>query len=319
MNSSYLKMAHDAIEIAKKPLTPTDILEIAHREGFLPEHLYGRTMHKTLMARLSEYIRRQGPRGEFFRTAPGTFFLHSLAARSDTPDEFKVVHRGFLRSKSIRKESVLVAPKSALEEKIYGEFVPFEESQFNSLFNNYCEFVDRSNAEINHSIKQFVTFALVFSEGRILTYRRGKFTTTSDKLKGQLTVGFGGHVNDTDFNLFHYGGEALKANAARELREELFLDDIYDDFYSTVKRTRILGYVNVDGDFDAEHHIAVLVAFNHASAELPKKGELSINQLSWLDLNEPIARIDQFDYWSKIILDNLRSGVIKIPGWPNAG
>ena len=315
MSNSYLHLARKTLEAEKRPLTPLEILSIAGERGWIPSHLHGSTMHKTLMARLAEHIREEGSRAEFFRTAPGTFFLHTLAQLPDTPEEFKNVYKGFLRSKSIRKEDVLVAPKDKLEESIFGEFVPFNEDNFQSFFNSYCEFVDRAAAEENHALKQFVTFALVFSGEKLLTYRRGTFTTTSEKLKGQLTVGFGGHVNDTDFNLFHHGGEAFKANAARELREELFLDEIYADFDETMKRTKILGYVNVDGDFDAEHHIAILVAFNHASDDLPKKGELAITQLSWVDLEENIDDFEEYDYWSQIILRNLSTGRVKIPRW----
>lgn len=313
MSDSYLDLARSAIKASGKPLTPQEMLNVARQGDFLPDHLYGRTMHKTLMARLSENIRLKGAEAEFFRTAPGVFFLHSIAKLPETPNEFKIVHRGHLRSKSIRKEDVLVAPKSMLEKNFYGDFVPFEAKTFKEFYNEHCLFVDRSSAEENHKLKQFVTFTLVFSETKILTYRRGKFTTTSEKLKGQKTVGFGGHVNNTDFNLFHHGDMAFKANAARELREELFLDHIYENFESTMAQTEILGYVNVDGDFDAEHHIAVLVAFKHKGSELPKKGELSINQLSWLDLSEPCRDIDEFDFWSKIILENLYAGKISRP------
>jgi predicted NUDIX family phosphoesterase len=175
-------------------------------------------------------------------------------------------------------------------------------------------FLDRSKAEEDNTVKQFVTFALVFHKSKILTYRRGKFTTTSDTLKGQLSVGFGGHVNDQDFTLFSLGGDAFRANAARELREELFLDDLYKDTDETMKRTRIMGYINVDGDNDAEHHIAVLVAFDHRSSALPKKGELSINQLDWLDLRQRKNDLSQFDLWSAMILQHIYDGDIEIPG-----
>lgn len=315
MSSAYLKIAELAILQVRKPLTPVEMLQIAQEGQFLPNHLAGETMHKTMMARLSEHIRECGSKAQFYRTAPGTFFLTELAKRPETPKQYRTVHRGFLRSKSIRKEDVLVAPRGILENEIYGEFVPFSKQQFYDFFANHCEFVDRAWAEGNDRIKQFVTFTLVFSGKKLLTYRRGKFTTTSETLKGQKTVGFGGHVNDTDFNLFHFGGEALKANAARELREELFLDDFYDNFERTIERTRVLGYVNVDGDFDAEHHIAVLVAFNHAIETLPKKGELSINQLSWIDATDHSIDTSEYDFWSRIIIENLRSGTIVIPEW----
>lgn len=312
-NDSYLLLASRALEIARRPLTPREMLQIARDEGFMPPHLSGATMHKTLMARLSEHIRRESGCAEFFRTGPGSFFLQKLTSDPDIPESYKHVHRGFLRSKAIRKENVLVAPKDVLETEIYGDYVPYKEDHFKDLYRSLLVFTDRAKAEENDDIKQFVTFTLVFNGNDILTYRRGKFTTTSDTLKGQLSIGFGGHVNDKDFTLFSLGGDAFRVNAARELREELFLDDLYRDFEDTLSRTQIMGYVNVDGDNDAEHHIAVLIAFKHKDKILPKKGELSINQLGWLDLSCRKNDLSQFDFWSAIILQNIYDGRIKIP------
>lgn len=310
--NAYVTLARKALARARRPLTPHEILEMAKADHFLPGHLFGATMHRTLSARLSESIRSKGDRSPFYRTAPSTFFLRSLASSPDIPDEHKNVYIGHLRSKSIRKENVLVAPRGALEEKIYGEYTPFDELYFQDLYRSSCRFIDRRVAEYDDLVKQFVTFTLVFHKRKLLTYRRGKFTSTSEQLKGQLSVGFGGHVNDTDFSLFHQGGEAFRFNASRELREELFLDDYYRGQSEAMDRSKILGYVNVDDNFDAQHHIAILVSFNHKSGELPKKGELSINQLNWIDIDRPINDLSDYDLWSGMILKNIFQGVIRL-------
>jgi predicted NUDIX family phosphoesterase len=312
-NNAYLTLADRALRVARRPLTPQEMLDIAVTDGFLPDHLFGATMHKTLAARLSEHIRLESSNSAFYRTAPGTYFLHELAADPALPEEYKRVHLGHLRSKAIRKENVLVAPRSLLQRVVYGDFVPYDEARFKDLYQSICRFMDRAKAEQDDSVKQFVTFTLVFHESKILSYRRGKFTTTSETLKGQQSVGFGGHVNDKDFSLFTMGGDAFRANAARELREELFLDDIYAKLSETIGRTKLLGYVNVDSSRDAEHHIAVLVGFQHATASLPRKGELSINQLKWLDLGQPQNDLSDFDLWSAMILRNIYEGKIAIP------
>ncbi len=81
-----------------------------------------------------------------------------------------------------------------------------------------------------------------------------------------------------------------------------------------MERAAVLGYINVADSPDAEHHIAVLIAFHHKSSELPKKGELSINQLSWLDLRSPLNDLDDFDLWYGMILRNLYEGRIRLGG-----
>lgn len=309
--NAYLTLASVALSVARRPLTPHDMLEIARRDGFLPPHLYGATMHRTLSARLSENIRSENGRSEFYRTAPSTFFLRSLAADPNISGKYKN-YVGHLRSKAIRKENVLVIPKDVLQSNIYGEFVEYDDTSFKDLYRNSCRFLDRRQAEQDDSVKQFVTFTLVTHKRKLLTYRRGKFTTTSDQLKGQLSVGFGGHVNDTDFGLFHRGEDAFKFNASRELMEELFLDEYYNNSEDTIIRSDVLGYVNVDDSPDARHHIAVLVAFHHKSETLPKKGELSINQLKWIDMDRPINDLSDYDLWSGMILRNIFQGRIRV-------
>tara|TARA_R110000850_G_scaffold792_2_gene4615 strand:+ start:727 stop:1713 length:987 start_codon:yes stop_codon:yes gene_type:complete len=312
-DNAYLYVAYQAIAQSKVPLSPSEILDVARERGFLPSHLSGARMDKTMAARLSENIRQESSRSPFFRTGPAKYFLHEVASRVETPDKFKQAYVGHLRTKSIRKENVLVAPKDSLNSVIYGEYIPFDDDEFKRLYENECKFVDRASAESDDTLKQFVTFTLVHFGSKLLIYRRGKFTTTSDELKGQLSVGFGGHINDEDFDLFNMGSDAFRNNAVRELREELFLDDVYADVSDTERRTEILGYVNVDDNFDAQHHIAVLVAFQHKSDEIPKKGELSINQLSWLDLRHRLNDLSSFDLWSEMILRNIYQGRIQLP------
>lgn len=310
-DNAYLILAAEALRRERRPLTPTEMLDVAQRDTFVPPHLFGATMHKTLAARLSEHIRRRSHDSSFFRTAPATYFLHSLANEPDTPEEYRKVHIGHLRSKSIRKENVLIASRDELEQRVYGQYVHFDETGFAEMYRTICRFADRRRAEEDDSVKQFVTFTLVFRGSRVLIHRRGNFTTASDRLRGQLSVGFGGHVNDRDFSLFSRGSDAFRANATRELQEELFLDEYYRGF-EAMERARVLGYVNVDDSPDAEHHIAVLIAFSHKDDSVPKKGELSINQLEWLDLSLPLNDLSDFDLWSGMILRNIYEGRIRL-------
>src|SRR5215813_3265395 len=98
-DNAYLKLAAEALRRERRPLTPSEMLDVAQRDGFVPPHLFGATMHKTLAARLSVHIRRRSHDSSFYRTAPATYFLHSLANDPDTPEEYRKVHIGHLRSK----------------------------------------------------------------------------------------------------------------------------------------------------------------------------------------------------------------------------
>lgn len=309
IGGSYLRMAYLAIILANRPLHTSEILEIAKKHSLYPDHLGGKTPSKTLNARLSEYIRKRGSGSLFFRTAPATYFISELAEGERSDETYRVFH-GVRRSKTIKRERVLTALRSDLIRYASGELVSYSSEMFAEMLNTICSFVERPEAEDDFSRKQFVTFTVCHNSGRILIYRRGNYTTASDRLKGSVSVGFGGHINDEDFDLFNRGDEAILFNSSRELWEELYLDAEYSGVDEISRRSRILGFINVDDSPDAERHIAVLVLFNHQSSDLPTKGELSINELQWLDIKSPLNDTSDFDLWSRIILEKLFCGEI---------
>lgn len=302
--NSYLQMAYLAISSANRPLHTRDILERAKKMGAFPRHLRGPRPDRTLNARLAEHIRAAGASSIFFRTAPATYYISTKAADDSEGNRYKVFH-GIRRHKSIKRENVLVAPKSALHHLMPSPVSPFDNDRFVRFFNNHCYFTDRWHAERNDEIKQFVTFTIFHHSSHVLVHRRGKHSTASDELRGACSVGFGGHVNDGDFDLFLEGGAALVNNSSRELCEELYLEKTYKDVDAVSRRSSIVGLINVDDSADARHHVAVLVKFRHKDHKLPKKGELSINNLHWLDTSRPLNDISDFDLWSRMILEGI--------------
>jgi hypothetical protein len=118
--NAYLNLAYQALLLERRPVNPKEMIHIARKHDFMPQHLSGETKHKTLSARLSVHIREKSGKSEFFRTAPAMYFLHSLATDPKTPDAYKTVFVGNLRSKTIRKEDVLVINRNVLKSKIDG-------------------------------------------------------------------------------------------------------------------------------------------------------------------------------------------------------
>ena len=70
-------------------MTAKAILNAAYRTGIVPDHLHGKTQHKTLQARLSEEILHFKRDGRFFRTEPGFFFLTEFESDPLIPDKYK--------------------------------------------------------------------------------------------------------------------------------------------------------------------------------------------------------------------------------------
>lgn len=310
--NTYLRIARKAVLLEQRPLSPKEMISIAKKEGFFPNHLYGQRLDKTMSARLSVSIRDKSNSSDFFRVAPARYFLHELASKKGTPASYKKVYIGHKRSKRVKNETILVAPTQKLKKEIYGDFVPFNQEVFLNIFDNICVFMERKKAEVNYDVKQFVTFTIIYHEQLILIHTRGNFSSVSDELKGQTSVGFGGHVSSADCNLFTQGHDSLLHNSARELREEIYLDEFYSSFETVKERANIIGFINVDDNDDAKKHIAAIVGFQHDSPALPRKREMAISGLKWFDTSKKINDLSQFDLWSEAIVRNIYNGRIKL-------
>ena len=302
--ASYLKIAFQAIMSANRPMRAEEILALSKDLGTFPPHLYGETPEKTLNARLSEHIQKNGRSALFYRTGPATYFLTDLAEKYGQDERFKIF-KGVKRSKSLKDERILVAHRDDLQKSVSGKFVPYRHELFKTVYDNVCFFENRYKAEDNQNWKQFVTFSVIKSQDRYLIYRRGNFTTTSNRLKGALSIGFGGHVADEDFTLFEDYGEALLVNSSREILEELSLSEDYQDLTDVSKHSEIKGFINVDTSLDARQHVACVILFDYQSDFQPGKNELSINGLSWFTRDDLLGSFNQFDHWSKIIIQKI--------------
>jgi predicted NUDIX family phosphoesterase len=283
-------------------MTASEILADAKRLGWMPLHLYGKTPHKTLNARLSEHIRDRKEDALVFRVGPAKYFLSEFLADPSLPSRFKRKFRGILRSKQVRQERVLVATRGTLEAKGICGFVPFDREWFSHKLRSDFEFVDRRLAEKRTDIKQFVSYAIIVRGTSVLSYRRGKFNTASTELKGARSIGFGGHISEIDFDLFSFDFSGLFRNAARELYEELLVTDI--DVVNSVPSANIrpLGYLNLDDTPEARKHVAIVMLYAPNERVDFRKGEWSINELNWLDTSLRLNDLSEFELWSEVLL-----------------
>ncbi len=121
-------------------------------------------------------------------------------------------------------KKALVIPKS---------YLPFEGDNLGkittksllSLINTKFEFMSRDIAETDENYLQIIPYIIVKQDNKIFTYTRlSKGTET--RLHSNMSIGIGGHIDDSDLPLSLYNsGSILVENAAyRELDEELDIE-----------------------------------------------------------------------------------------------
>ena len=186
----------------------------------------------------------------------------------------------------MKNENVLVVAKDDLERhfNLQKEFWSISEQDLNVLT---ASFKSRQEAETDFSAKQLIPYAVISDEeGRILTYNRHG---SEQRLKGILSVGIGGHVNDGDESGSIY--KTLATGLRREMKEETGLRVSTTDI-------SLAGMINEDRSEVGHCHIGVVFKVELHDAKPSFSSEIGNPQ--WLPLQD--IDLSKFELWSALAL-----------------
>lgn len=158
--------------------------------------------------------------------------------------------------------------------------------------NNHFE--PRSLAETNPALKQLIPYAVFCHGGRILHYTRGA-SSGEKRLVAKASIGIGGHINDGDETLFSFDREAYHTAVRREIAEELQLTGGFTE--------RAAGMINDDSTEVGRVHLGIVHIVDLESPDV-QAGEKAIAQLGFATPSEIIARREEFETWSQILMDH---------------
>lgn len=291
------------MEKHRKPMSARQLVDLARDEKLFSDRLAGKTLHQTMKSKLSVHVRRKGAESLFVRTAPGLFYLRQLLGKDEEP-----YHAPPLRPPNPR-EDVLVFKASWLDHfnnRFQGIIHSWEPLAEKILDNKICQYIERLQAEQNEGYKQVLTYIMVTRGSQILAFRRGTFNRVEDYLRGSHCIGFGGHVAGADRNIFNATGDlGILSNAARELSEELNLPPEDMKGLRSFKGLKIVGLLNDDSSPAGRRHFAFILRYEVVDSprwDKPMRGEKSITQLRWLDLDASTVQLREFEYWSQLCL-----------------
>lgn len=297
--SSYLQIAQQVLRDARRPLSARAILRHAYSLGFAPDHLYGKTQHKTLQARLSEDILRRRDHSLFFRTKPGQFFLREFLTDPSVPAEYRrpIVARrrtrelflGAALSVNHKRASELVAAESFSDPEIVETI---------SRLGSY-RYVDPKNFNCD-DVLLWAASSLI-RKGKILSYRVGRYRDDRDHFVQKRSVAFTSLVSETNHTLFDDANLGIVDSALMALSTDLDIpmpeavstkEKFEHSFrffawqYQGVPRGHLLAFVEIEAPEWFE----------------PVANRLSLNDLRWLDMKSPPNNWDDFDPISQTIL-----------------
>jgi hypothetical protein len=275
------------------------ILSEAYRADIVPTSLYGKTQHKTLQARLSEDIVAYRERSHFFRTAPGRFFLNEFLDDAAIPEEFRQPIPTRRRFRELMRGPALAVEAVALR-KVGEVHRLMDPRTVFALFGRNCVHYDDPKKSDANSI--FIrSFVCVYRRNEILTYRLGRYRDDRDTFMSRRSIGFSTLVHVDENTLFNMDDLGIVESGIRATKVDLDIP--------------ILPYEGESGELDAcltqfvwatepsgVNDLLAIVTLRCPDWFEPMKRRLALNDLRWLDITTKINDLDDFDPWSKCVL-----------------
>ncbi len=271
------------------------ILDAAYRAEIVPEHLKGKTQHKTLQARLSEDILYHRNASLFYRTEPGVFFLCELISAPDVPAKFKERFPARRRTRDLNKDSPLGISRLFLKKWM----THISSGSIADVFQN-AEKHDAVRYLQSHDCDDYATvwtFSLVRRRHCILSYRIGRYRDDRDAFANKCTIGFPSVLTAADRSLFSKDDYGATDNALSVLLLDL---DISPQSFPNGEPTKpkpIFSF-EAEGD-DGVAVLLVVLEWTCPDWFEPTTRRLSLNDPRWLDLSMTPNNLDDFEPWSR--------------------
>ena len=194
-------------------------------------------------------------------------------------------------------EQILVVNRKDLfnnEEYAFHGFLPLEDTRTMKIvfnFENY-EVKRRGNMEEDPTYKQLIGYIVVKDKEtkETLVYKR-LVGGGESRLHGKASVGIGGHMNEVEGKRID---EMLAINSARELNEEIGLDEQY-----ALDNMKFVGLINDDNEEVGKVHIGVVYV-----CEVDKKDVKVMEDdtlvVKWCDTKEA-HKEENYESWSEFL------------------
>lgn len=305
---SYLKIAEQVLSEVRIPMHPKKILEHAYLHNLVPSHLYGKTQHKTLQARLSEDIITYGNRSLFFRTNPGKFFLTKFISDGTIPEKFKSRFPARRRQRDLKNRPVLTVDYEAVKISSLKDNKISKKQFSNILRAETTRYMPYKS--IHHEKRYKVwSFIVVYRDNSVLSYRQGRYREGRDAFVNLQAIGFPYLLEDSDKTLFDTEDWGLrKAGVCKAIIDiGSSLEDFGDTYINKESTLDFILPIENGDDFE----LVGVVTLKCPDWFEPTNKKLAINELKWLDITQPINNTADFDPWSKKLLREIRPYIEK--------
>lgn len=295
---SYLDIAEIILREVKRPLSPRAILDQAYRAHLVPNHLHGRTQHKTLQARLSEDIVARRDESPFYRTSPGIFFLREFMSDPTLPDEYRTPYIARRRTRELVNGPALTVSRAAME-RLGTENSTVDKNNVLNLLNDHQFSYELPKDRTSDHV--FVwSYVVVCRESAVLSYRLGRYRDDRDYFRFKRTIGFSTLVDRDKVTLFNYQDFGIVECGVSATKTDLdFPRRLNSEEPSGEARLGSFLWMSQEGGMS---DLVAVIYFECPKWFEPLKRRLAINDLQWLSGDMIPNDFDDFEPWSRHLL-----------------
>jgi hypothetical protein len=277
---------------------PKAILDAAYRAGVVPEHLRGKTQHKTLQARLSEDILHHRQASAFYRTEPGQFALTEFIEDPEFPSKWKTPFPARRRTRELKSADTL-SVRCSVAEALKNNAISLPE--FIQLVATSGDLSAMHPSEMEEQEYCSIwTFTVVRKNDRILSYRIGRYRDNRDAFANKQSIGFPGALTASDVSLFSTDQIGAEDCATSVLLQDLDLSlaAFEQPQSSRPSAEAVTAITGMDEGLD----IVILLSWESPDWFEPTTRRLSLNEPRWLYPHDRPNDIDDFEPWSAWVL-----------------
>ena len=155
-------------------------------------------------------------------------------------------------------------------------------------------FIERGVCETDASYKQIIPYVTVRRADKLLLLKRLR-SQNEKRLHGLLSIGLGGHINETDINVYGKNENIIINGMHRELNEEISIG------YS--KAPEFIGIINDNSNDVGKVHLGFWFIID-ADSEAFSINELEKTEGRWIAKNELQRLTCEMETWSSLLLNS---------------
>jgi predicted NUDIX family phosphoesterase len=201
----------------------------------------------------------------------------------------------------VNEENVLVVPTAGINKFLTGKFTKTNlDASLEYILSNYS-FRSRAIVEEDASFKQIIPYVIVRYDDRYLLLQRTN-RQTEKRLHGKLSIGIGGHINDTEVAGAHKN--ILHAGLERELEEEVHI-------IGQRRSLELAGIISDDSTPVGQVHLGLVFLLETDSPEFTVN-EPELMTAEWANLGQLRERHDRMETWSQIAFDQILAATAEV-------